>query len=83
MTVFAQAKAAAKKTSCLSNVKQIGTAVVMYATDYDDEWPMATYFRFSELALAKILIFGNNAPEPEMESMSRSDFCQPQCNISS
>jgi len=34
--VFAQAKAAAQKTSCLSNVKQIGTAFVMYANDYDD-----------------------------------------------
>ncbi len=28
--VFAQAKAAAKKAACLSNVKQIGTAHMMY-----------------------------------------------------
>ena len=34
--VFAQAKSAAKKTACLSGQKQIGTALVMYATDYDD-----------------------------------------------
>jgi len=34
--VFAQAKAAAKKTACLSNNKQLGLAVVMYAGDYDD-----------------------------------------------
>ncbi len=34
--VFAQAKEAAKKTSCLSGQKQIGTGVVIYATDYDD-----------------------------------------------
>ena len=34
--VFAQAKAAAKKTQCLSNVKQLGTAFYMYVTDYDD-----------------------------------------------
>jgi prepilin-type processing-associated H-X9-DG protein len=34
--VFAQAKAAAMKTSCLSNGKQIGTAFVLYANDYDD-----------------------------------------------
>ena len=33
--VFARAKAAAKKTSCLSNLKQIGTAVVMYCNDYE------------------------------------------------
>ncbi len=34
--VFAQAKEAAKKTSCLSNNKQIATAVYMYAQDSDD-----------------------------------------------
>jgi len=34
--VFAQAKLAGKKTKSLSNVKQIGTAQVMYATDNDD-----------------------------------------------
>jgi prepilin-type N-terminal cleavage/methylation domain-containing protein/prepilin-type processing-associated H-X9-DG protein len=35
--VFAQAKAAAKKTSCLSNSKQIGTAELMYMNDYEDQ----------------------------------------------
>jgi prepilin-type N-terminal cleavage/methylation domain-containing protein len=34
--VFAQAKEAAKKTSCLSNLKQIGTGVNIYLADYDD-----------------------------------------------
>ncbi len=34
--VFAQAKEAAKKTSCLSNVEQLGLALNMYANDYDD-----------------------------------------------
>lgn len=34
--VFAQAKAAAKKTSDLSNFKQIGTAIMLYANDNDD-----------------------------------------------
>jgi len=36
--VFAQAKAAAKKTSSLSNIKQIGTAFQMYTNDYDDHF---------------------------------------------
>ena len=40
--VFAQAKAAAQKTTCLSNVKQIVTASIMYAGDSDDVGPMAT-----------------------------------------
>ncbi|ODU54109.1 MAG: hypothetical protein BGO01_18765 [Armatimonadetes bacterium 55-13] len=34
--VFAQAKAAAKSSACLNNVKQIATAAIMYAGDYDD-----------------------------------------------
>jgi prepilin-type N-terminal cleavage/methylation domain-containing protein len=39
--VFAQAKEAAKKTASLSNVKQIGTATMIYAADYDDVMPRA------------------------------------------
>jgi prepilin-type N-terminal cleavage/methylation domain-containing protein/prepilin-type processing-associated H-X9-DG protein len=34
--VFAQAKAAAKQTVCLSNQKQVALAAVMYENDYDD-----------------------------------------------
>lgn len=34
--VFAQAKEAAKKTSCLSNTKEIALAAIMYGGDYDD-----------------------------------------------
>jgi len=35
--VFAQAKAAAKQTENLSNLKQLGTAAMLYATDNDDQ----------------------------------------------
>ncbi len=38
--VFAQAKAAAKKTQCVSNLKQIGTGFQMYMSDSDDVWPV-------------------------------------------
>ena len=41
--VFAQAKEAAKKAACLSNTKQIGTALYIYLNDYDDTLPMANY----------------------------------------
>lgn len=37
--VFAQAREAARKTSCLSNQKQIGLCVQMYGQDYDGFWP--------------------------------------------
>lgn len=42
--VFAQAKAAAKKTACLSNLKQIGTGHVLYQGDYDDNTVPAGYY---------------------------------------
>lgn len=42
--VFAQAKEAAKKTSCLSNMKQIGLGYTMYAADYDDTLPGDSFF---------------------------------------
>src|SRR5579859_382609 len=34
--VFARAREEARKTSCLSNLKQIGTAAAMYVQDYDE-----------------------------------------------
>ena len=37
--VFAQAREQARKTACLSNMKQIGTALYMYAQDYDETLP--------------------------------------------
>ncbi|RYG29275.1 prepilin-type N-terminal cleavage/methylation domain-containing protein, partial [bacterium] len=37
--VFAQAKEAAKKTTCLSNLKELGTAGILYANDTDDTFP--------------------------------------------
>lgn len=37
--VFAQAKAAGKKTVCLSNLRQIGMAMMMYTADGDGRYP--------------------------------------------
>ena len=37
--VFAQAKLAAKKTAGISNQKQVGLALIMYASDNDDMYP--------------------------------------------
>lgn len=34
--VFARARDAARKTACLNNMKQIGTAALMYSQDYDE-----------------------------------------------
>jgi prepilin-type N-terminal cleavage/methylation domain-containing protein/prepilin-type processing-associated H-X9-DG protein len=37
--VFAQARDKARQAACLSNEKQIGTAVTLYAQDYDERLP--------------------------------------------
>lgn len=39
--VFAQAREKARATSCLSNLKQVGTGIMMYAQDYDESYPIA------------------------------------------
>ena len=37
--VFAQAREKARQTSCLSNMKQIGTAIQLYTDDFDECYP--------------------------------------------
>src|SRR5579871_1515730 len=37
--VFARAREAARKTTCLSNMRQNGTAIAMYTQDYDETLP--------------------------------------------
>jgi len=41
--VFAQAKAAAKTSACLSNTKQLGLAVMQYLNDNDGGYPAGWY----------------------------------------
>ena len=38
--VFAKAREKARQTSCLNNLKQIGTAFIQYAQDYDERFPI-------------------------------------------
>ena len=41
--VFAQAREKARQTSCMSNMKQLGIAVLSYTQDYDETLPMMTH----------------------------------------
>lgn len=41
--VFAQAREKARQISCLSNLKQLGTAITLYVQDYDEMYPHADY----------------------------------------
>jgi hypothetical protein len=42
--VFARAREQARKTTCLSNLKQIGTAALMYVQDYDETFNPQDYY---------------------------------------
>jgi len=51
--VFAKAREKARQTSCLSNVKQIGLAILSYCQDFDEmmpynegPWPANHYYKF-------------------------------------
>jgi prepilin-type N-terminal cleavage/methylation domain-containing protein/prepilin-type processing-associated H-X9-DG protein len=41
--VFAQAREKARQITCVSNMKQIGTAILMYAQDYDETYPLGSF----------------------------------------
>jgi prepilin-type N-terminal cleavage/methylation domain-containing protein/prepilin-type processing-associated H-X9-DG protein len=42
--VFARAREKARQASCLSNLKQMALAVLMYAQDYDETYPLSYYY---------------------------------------
>jgi prepilin-type N-terminal cleavage/methylation domain-containing protein/prepilin-type processing-associated H-X9-DG protein len=42
--VFAQAREKARQAVCLSNEKQIGTAIMMYVQDYGETYPIYDYY---------------------------------------
>lgn len=41
--VFARARENARKTSCLSNLKQLGLGFMQYTQDYDEAFPLSSY----------------------------------------
>ena len=42
--VFAQAREKARQAACLSNMRQLSTAVMMYVQDYDEQYPMTANY---------------------------------------
>jgi prepilin-type N-terminal cleavage/methylation domain-containing protein len=65
--VFAQAKLAAKRTTSLSNQKQIDLASIMYSGDYDDVEVMPTVFLGTCSAPAQVCFgapYGGEVPWP-------------------
>ncbi|HLK58393.1 MAG TPA: DUF1559 domain-containing protein [Chthonomonadaceae bacterium] len=52
--VFARAREEARKTSCLSNLKQIATAAAMYSQDYDTRLLPPWYYKFANPTPAQV-----------------------------
>lgn len=49
--VFAQARAKARQTACLSNTKQLGTGFMMYLQDYDNMFPRTNHWWYPNVKL--------------------------------
>ncbi|MES2459120.1 MAG: DUF1559 domain-containing protein [Armatimonadota bacterium] len=45
--VFAQAREKARQSSCLSNQKQMGLAILSYSQDYDETFPIGNIYDYS------------------------------------
>jgi prepilin-type N-terminal cleavage/methylation domain-containing protein len=83
--VFAQAKAAAKKASDLSNLKQIGTGMMIYTSDHDDMFPRSVYLnntvfngaQFSWRAAVQPYIKSGSVPDPTLPNPERGIWQTP------
>ena len=69
--VFAQAREKARSASCLSNLKQQGTATVMYVQDYDETFPIALYFGNNGATPCTILSYHEIIPYQKNADMER------------
>ncbi len=60
--VFAQAREKARQTSCLSNLKQQGTATYMYVQDYDETFPLGLYLSVGSTGPCTMTSFAEITP---------------------
>ena len=60
--VFAKAREKARQTSCLSNLRQIGTAILSYAQDNDEQFPIGDYSSGAPLARGTALMGTTSSP---------------------
>jgi prepilin-type N-terminal cleavage/methylation domain-containing protein len=64
--VFAQAREQARKSACLSNQRQIGTALMLYVQDYDETYP---YIRFHCGSIPVDCLTWRNVIRPYLKSL--------------
>jgi prepilin-type N-terminal cleavage/methylation domain-containing protein len=58
--VFARAREAARRSGCLSNMKQVTTAIMMYTQDYDEIMPYQQLGDVCDYATAKTNVWINS-----------------------
>ena len=72
--VFARAREAARKATCLSNLKQICLAAIMYAQDYDEVLPTASCTGW--MSSAHPVDPANQYVQDPMDGLGSADFWQ-------
>ena len=84
LPAVAQAKATALKSKCLSNLRQIGLAVQMYADEHDDQLPGPLWtgqpFEYDETTINGMPYFLTtylSTPEPSVQAVSSKAFLCP------
>ncbi|CUU36930.1 MAG: prepilin-type N-terminal cleavage/methylation domain-containing protein [Armatimonadetes bacterium] len=79
--VFAQARSKARQSSCLSNMRQLGTSMRMYAQDYDErhvylwwEWHIGLhpYIKNWDIFICP----QSSAPRPRLVEYTAADGCR-------
>lgn len=66
LPLFAQAREKARATSCLGNLRQLGSALLQYVQDYDETYPVLIYRHYGTGTMRAfnvsdaILPYGNN-----------------------
>src|SRR5258708_18890142 len=75
--VFAQARESARTIACLSNCKELGTAVAMYAQDYDENVVPYKLARGSGLTAIQISSCWVNTLQPYIKSGGSTNNTTP------
>jgi prepilin-type N-terminal cleavage/methylation domain-containing protein/prepilin-type processing-associated H-X9-DG protein len=84
LPAISSAKAKAKRTTCLNNLKQINLGVNMYAGENGDTLPdtgLATYITYKEVVKSYVGLNGPSSPQDEIFTCPADTFCYAE-NIS-
>jgi prepilin-type N-terminal cleavage/methylation domain-containing protein/prepilin-type processing-associated H-X9-DG protein len=78
--VFAQAREKARMTGCLSNMKQLGTGLMMYVQDYDQTYPRIRFREYDYVWRNAVMPYVKNMGVFACPSNPESKRCPPDPN---